>query len=878
MKRTFSHTILVIISLAVILGGCSVPPVSSPAASTGAVTTLQVTLSASSIASGGTATVTATVTNASAQAVPNVSVSFSVISATAGAFTPITVITNAAGQAVSTFNANAVNVNATIRATVTVGASTINGSAPITIGTPPRIPTSVVVLLAPSTINPPPGSTTVTATVTDASGGIPGLTVTFTVSDNTTGNFSSPTGTTDAAGVATVTFTANAAVNAIVNITATSTLSNSASLTIGVPPAPTPASMSLTINPLSMSISAQAAVSVTLLDASGNPAYNNPVTLTITTGTTLASFNPMPSAVLTVPLTTNASGIASAIIYAGTSSGTVTVTATSAAGNSPKTASILLTSSPASLTLNVVNSNLINGQTTNITADVRNLANNPVSDGTQVNFAITSLPPVAGALSATAASTVNGIASVTFTADASITGGVIIQATAGTAPADQKIIIVSSAQAGSLEFVSATPNVINIVGAGTSSSTVIFKVLSSTGAPLGSQSVNFTLNGPSGATLTGGSITASGSTNAQGEVTTTLTAGSVAGPCRIVATTTVPGPPVVTLTASSGAISIGGGVPSDRFFSVAVSKFNLDGFGCNNLQSTISAYLADRFGNYNILQGTSVSFFTDSGAIDTSNITDATGITTSVFRTQSPMPADVTPIVGEPNYTFGGHTYNPRDGWLTILVSTTGEEYFQDDNGNGVYDLGEPFTDLAEPFIDSNDNGTRDTGELFFDWPAGVTGNTIGTWNGPNSVWDARIPIFREVNLVMTGPPNISSDTSRITDSTFITTNAVSIPKGSSAVFYVFVSDINLNALISGTKISLAADQTDAKITPLSGPDPYTLADGLSFGPTILQYSVMNNNAGVAKTTNLTATIDWPGNCGRAGKSSVVYSGTVTLQ
>ena len=57
--------------------------------------------------------------------------------------------------------------------------------------------------------------------------------------------------------------------------------------------------------------------------------------------------------------------------------------------------------------------------------------------------------------------------------------------------------------------------------------------------------------------------------------------------------------------------------------------------------ATIEAWMADRFGNYNILQGTSVSFATDAGAIDTSNVTDAFGITDSVYRTQNPMPTDV---------------------------------------------------------------------------------------------------------------------------------------------------------------------------------------------------------------------------------------------
>ncbi len=883
--------VTIVLFLAIFIGSCSGTDFNGPAAGGGGTpgapgtstpTTVSVTLSAAAIANGGTSTVTAVVRDASSAVVPNVNVTFSVISAGTGTFTPASAVTNASGVATSVFTAITPNTTATIRASVTVGLGTISNSASITIGAPPQVPTSVVVALSSATTPSTGGSVTVNATVTDAAGGIPGATVTFSVSNAAAGSLSALTAPTNASGVATVTFTANAG-NMYVDIRATvGTLNNSATLQIGSPPPPVPVSMSLTINPLSISILSQAAVSVTLLDGTSSPAFNNAVTLTITTGTTLASFSPVGTA-LTASLTTNASGVASATVYSGSSSGTVQITATSGT-LTPVSASFFITSAPASISLNIVNSSLISGQTTNITATVRNIVNNPVTDGTVVNFAITSLQPYAGALSAASASTVNGIASVTFTADVSITGPVIIQASVGTVPPVQTIIIVNPAQAGSIEFVSAMPAVINIKGAGTSDSTVKFKVLSSAGAALANQSVNFQLYGPVGATLdSGGGVTSSGSTNATGEVSTILHAGSVAGPVRIVATTSVTGPPAATLTASSGNISIGGGLPSDRFFSVAVSKFNLDGIGCLGLTSTISAYLADRFGNYNILQGTSVSFTTDSGAMDTSNVTDASGYTTSVFRTQSPIPTDVAFEPWEPNYTVGARTYNPRDGWLSILVSTTGEEHFVDENANGVYNLGETFTDIPEPFIDSDDSGSRIAGELFFDWPSYVTPsgtnplNPNGVYDVVNTVWDARIPIFRQINLVMTGPPSFGANTTRIVDSANATLD-IAIPRTGQAFLYVYVSDINMNALIGGTKVTMTSDKTEATITLVGGAE--TLADGMFYGPAVLVYRVTNNNTSapaVPVSATLSAEIDWPGNCGRAAKPKVFYPGTITL-
>jgi hypothetical protein len=443
---------------------------------------------------------------------------------------------------------------------------------------------------------------------------------------------------------------------------------------------------------------------------------------------------------------------------------------------------------------------------------------------------------------------------------------------------------VSAAQAGSIIFVSATPDIINIKGAGTSDSTVTFRVISSTGSPLSGVSVNFTLYGPTGATLdVGGLTTSSGSTDANGEVTTLLHAGSVAGPARIAATVPNPG-----LSTSSGNISIGGGVPSDRWFSVSANRYNIDGLGCNGAESTISAYLADRFGNYNILQGTSVSFATDAGAIDTSNVTDATGLTSAVYRTQNPRPTDVAPAAWESTnnlfYTSGSVTHNPRDGWFSIVVSTTGEEHFQDDNANGVYDLGETFVDLDEPYLDSDDNGSRGTGELFFDWPSyvvpnassGHAANPNGVYDNANGIWDAKIPIYRIMTLAMTGPPHSGPYTSRIESAT-TGTNSISIPRGSSATFYVYVSDINMNAPIGGTVISLKADDSSAVITALSGE---TILDQLPAGPAVIAYRIKNNLAATASSVvpNITAEISWPGTCAGTQKYTLSFEGTVTLQ
>jgi adhesin/invasin len=704
--------------------------------------------------------------------------------------------------------------------------------------------------------------------VSDATGPIPNATVTFTVSVVGAGSFTAAAPT-DALGQTTVTFTANspAGDNSIVDITAAAgAVNNSASLTIGTPAPPAPTSLSLSISPLSVPIASQAVVTATVLGATG-PAYNTNVTLTITTGATLASFN-SGTTQTSIIVTTNSSGVASTPIYTGGTSGSVQVQATVASLN--QSAGFLITSDPSSISLNVVNSNLTNGQTTNITATVRNILNNPVTDGTVVNFAITSLAPYAGSLSASSASTINGVASVTFTADASLTGGVIIQATVGTLTPVQAIIIVNAAQAGSLQYVSVTPTsgVISIKGAaGTSDASVVFMVTSTSGAALANQSVNFTLFGPQGATLDNtGTTTSSQSTDSKGQVTTIVHAGYVAGPVQIIASTAVTGPPPATLYASSGSLSIGGGVPSYKWLSLSVQKLNIAGWNCDSVTDTINVNIADRFGNYNILKGTSVSFATDFGAIDTSNVTNDSGQTSSVFRSQDPRLGS--------------------GGKVTILVRTTGEENFTDLDADGVYTAGTDTFDLVsddlpEPYIDTNGNGTHNAGELYFNWPATVPTATSG-YNTANGGWDSSIPIWKTVNIWMTGPPDPANSHIECCNPSLpgctLTAGNITIPNGSYTFCFVFAADVNDNALVGGTKVSLTSDLSDAKITWVSGFE--TLPDQAGGAPAITGYKVANNNAsGNNEFPSISTTIDWPAPSASCGglKITIPYPGLVTL-
>lgn len=526
-------------------------------------------------------------------------------------------------------------------------------------------------------------------------------------------------------------------------------------------------------------------------------------------------------------------------------SGVTASIGTGSGGGAATAANMAMTATPSTMTT---------GTTSSIKATVTTSAGGNVADGTVVSFTLSS--SAMGTISSQA-TTSNGVASVTFTAS-TVPGTVTVTAKIGSLSATA-VIIISAPATGNVEFVSASPQKIGIKGSGqASTSTIKFLVKDINGNPaIDGTSVSFVMVGPGGGKLpsAGGEYigdpdttptTASAST-VSGYTSTTLNSGSVAGTVTLAASVTS-GSQV--FSASSSAISIGGGLPSASHFNIATTKVNLPGLVWSNKTADISAFIADRFGNFNVLTGTSVSFYAEAGAIDSSNVTDEAGITTVKFRTQWPMPVNVTPAVAGDsvsNAFFNGlsepsaTTYNPRDGWATILATVQGEEGFEDINGNGIYDAGEQFTDTGEPFIDKNDDGCWNSGttkncngvvsastepfEEFVD----VNGN--GLYNEPNGVWDGpgcsgancltSKTIWVSLRLAFSGDP-VYCD---ISPSTFTITNS------NSQAFTFTLGDKNMNWLPSGTTVSISAT-----IGTLSGTTSHTLPDGLSKGPLVMSF------------------------------------------
>ncbi len=567
-------------------------------------------------------------------------------------------------------------------------------------------------------------------------------------------------------------------------------------------------------------------------------------------------------------------GVLSRTLTANNIEGEVTVTAS--VDSATTTLTIEISDELAAATVNVSSnpSEITVGGTSVISATVLDSNGDPMAAGTNVNFEVnnTALGTV---VSSASISGTSGVAQATFSAGTTTAGTATITATSGAISGTTTIDIVS-ADAGSIEFESADPQIIVIKGSGgVETSVVKFLVKDTNGDPVvGSQTVTMTLSGPNGGEYIG-SI----------EGATTLDVGTVDGYATVVLHSgTIPGTATInaavegtSLTTSSGVIAIGGGVPSEGHFTLSTSQFNLEGLKYTNITADITAQIADRYGNYNVLEGTSVSFYAECGAIDRATNLNAEGENYVVFRTQNPAPEDVAPsledgetleleqdIIASYASVFGvtiDDSNNPRDGLCTLIAVVDGEEEFTDTNGDGLYNDGEPYDDTYDDIhLDMDDDSWviaygAETAGVPFD-PAFedlvVDRNLDGNFDGMNDVWDSNKRISKPIKLLITGIPSLSA-----ADSSGGPLNGLYIADGSSRTIYFSLHDMNYNPPIAGTSISVSTD-----VGKLSGTTATDFLDTNQIGAPIFQVVLSDGTAAddkAAETGTLKFTWDYKG-------------------
>jgi hypothetical protein len=436
----------------------------------------------------------------------------------------------------------------------------------------------------------------------------------------------------------------------------------------------------------------------TLRDANG--ALVQGAVMTFAATSSLVTFTPTSATALT-----NASGVASITLNAASidSTGATSITASASVTTNGTTETV--TSTPIGIAVNgaavtihslTLGSPSISSYGTSSVNALVWINGSPAT--VPISVAFTSSCVSAGkATLTTPVTTVAGTANSTYKDNNCALGSDVITASV-TGNSASATITVAPPATSNIQFVSATPSIIGTSTASTASlptsSLVNFKVVDSNNNGKSGVLVDFTTVPPSPTSLF--TLSASSATSdANGEVTTTLSSGTVPTPVWVVAT--VDG---TSLKSQSNTLTITTGLPTQDFFSLSVQTFNIEGWDYDGVTSALTIIASDRLGNP-VPDGTAINFITEGAQITPASCTTTGGTCTTTFKSAASRPSN---------------------GRVTILAYAIGEKSFVDANSNNTYDSGETFYDLGDPYIDANENGQWDPGEFYI--PSTTSGSS----------------------------------------------------------------------------------------------------------------------------------------------------------
>ena len=322
-----------------------------------------------------------------------------------------------------------------------------------------------------------------------------------------------------------------------------------------------------------------------------------------------------------------------------------------------------------------------------------------------------------------------------------------------------------SAQVVAIEWVPIDDPVVNLADSiGTKSLQLQFRLLDSSHSPV-SDGVNVTFSLGTNHVDASLAVTSAKTANGTGLVSTTLNAGLINGNATVTATADN------GVSGTTPPIPIQGGPPDLAHMAFACDNLRVAGFERSGLALRCSAIIGDR--NAAFAPNVQVKFRAEAGTVSqaiptTPDPFSGLGIATMTYQTGTPPPLDVDPNalddgISTPNCALPGYpgqtgTCNPRDGWVTLIAYTAGDECYVDVNGNGKYDEGidrfPPECDQGEPYVDANDNGQYDPpNETFldFDYNARYT-PANGKWDGADEH-----AIWRSTVIVWTGAPTLTA-------------------------------------------------------------------------------------------------------------------------
>jgi hypothetical protein len=465
---------------------------------------------------------------------------------------------------------------------------------------------------------------------------------------------------------------------------------------------------------------------------------------------------------------------------------------------------------------------------------------------------------------------------------------------------------VQSSDVSSILFISASPTVISIKGAGgagedqSEQSTLIFRVIRGDGQPASGERVGFALT-----TSVGGLSLSSdfGITDVNGETTVIVNSGVVATTVRVTGTIDLGGGNVASTVSEQ--LSVSSGLPDQDSMSISATVLNPGGGNFDGTETTINIRAADFFNNP-VPDGTAVSFITEYGRIEPSCIMqnstcsviwnsqeprqptaytfiDDDGQVASlrtIFNTDCTHPDPDIPR-GVPCPLLLGQPYGGRSSILAFLL---GQESFVDANGNGQWDIGEIFVDLSEAFLDTNEDGEMGNrnaiGSCYPDCPeeAGdedrfIDLNSNRAFDGPNGIYNGilcsdtaeasgacskdLVHVRAQATILVSGAQPYGAFYERTGFAARYLGNSIFVGSSSRGVNF-YVSDIYNGALPSGTTVKFESD--NCTVTPESATVPNT--NGI--GPTIIPVIIAGDENEQSDGT-ITVTVDAGGDAGGTG-------------
>ena len=656
---------------------------------TGSVPTIGLTSSSTTLrTSTGAATVRAVVKNAAGQLLINQAVLFSAVGSNLSLSAP-SAVTDGFGTATITVRpANAgVTAAETLMASATVAGSAVSSQLVLQL----LADTPSMSLSASNSNVTATSPATLSVLVKDANGVAVGAgTVVSVASSFGLTAFDASTVATDASGVARVvaspkTSTSNGADQIVtsatvggVTVTAQAVVQVSSATSSTAQPV-----LQTALSSTSISAAAPATVTATLTDGKGGSVAGQVVTFTVVrglaktnVGTALTGADGRASVILS-PTNASLAGadeVVAAVSFAGTS-------LQSTKGFQIQATNVSLDSfTSAVATLGAY------GQTT-LTVGISG-----ATAGTPVNVSVSSACVTLGKATLSPSVFSATTSSVNLQYKDNGCGAVQIEdklqaAIVGASGAQSLTLPISSPAASSLAFVAASPEIIYIKGSGfTESSTLSFEVRDGAGNILPNRSVTLSLLTRSGGvTIEGGTADVVQISDAAGRVSVRVNAGTIPTPVRVSAKLT----DTPTIATVSSNLSVAVGLPSQLNFSLSQQTRNIEGMNIDGTPNSYTIIASDRSGNP-VPAGTSINFVTEGGQVEAIKQIQ---LVSGIART---------------NAAFASAAPRPDDGRVTITAYALGEESFIDQNGNNIYDAGEPFQDLGNLFKDRIFDGAYD--------------------------------------------------------------------------------------------------------------------------------------------------------------------------